>query len=116
MSQTEQNAMPTTGRHHGHAFGLALASLLFASTCTAGTVGQDRCLMLDGQLSGIRQAADIPAPKAVSALADKARTLCAAGKTAQGLRAYAKALGLMGRRPVFPAEQQANQSNERIKS
>lgn len=108
--------MPTTGRHYGHAIGPVLASLLFASTCTAGTVGQDRCLMLDGQLSGIRRAADIPAPKAVGTLADKARMLCAAGKTAQGLRAYAKALGFMGSRPVFPAEQQANRSNERIKS
>lgn len=109
--------MSVAGKQFGHVFGLALVSLLVASPCFAGTIGQKRCMTLDKQLSGITHTAKNPAPKTVGELAEKARALCSKGKTAQGLRAYAKALKIMGSQPVFPSEQQPNaQVNHRIKS
>jgi hypothetical protein len=68
-------------------------------------------------LSGITHSAKSAAPKSVGELAEKARSLCAKGKSAQGLRAYAKALRIMGSQPVFPSEQQPKaQANVRNKS
>lgn len=104
--------MSTFGKQFG-VIGFALVSMFVASSCLAGTIGQKRCLILDKQLSGITHQAKDPAPKSVGDLAEKARTLCSRGKTAQGLRAYAKALKMMGSQPVFPSEQQPN---ARIKS
>ncbi|MDB5524827.1 MAG: hypothetical protein JWM58_2590 [Rhizobium sp.] len=92
---------------------VCLASMLIASSSLAGTIGQKRCAVLDKQLSGITHAAKTPPPRSVDELADKARGLCAKGKTAQGLRAFARALTIMGSQPVFPSEQQPN---PRIKS
>jgi hypothetical protein len=109
--------MSTVGRHFGTVAGFALVSLLVASSCLAGTIGQKRCAILDKQLSGLVHQAKNPLSKTVGDLAEKARTLCLRGKTAQGLRAYAKALKIMGSQPVFPSEQQPNsQPNVRIKS
>jgi hypothetical protein len=97
--------------------GFALVSMLVASSCIAGTIGQKRCAILDKQLSGLTHSAKGATPKSVGELADKARGLCAKGKSAQGLRAYAKALKIMGSQPVFPSEQQPRlQANLRNKS
>jgi hypothetical protein len=97
--------------------GFALVSMLFASSCIAGTIGQKRCMILDKQLSGITHSAKSATPKSVGDLAEKARGLCAKGKSAQGLRAYAKALKILGSQPVFPSEQQPKvQANLRNKS
>ena len=108
--------MSVVGKHFG-VFGCALVSLVIASSCIAGTIGQKRCMVLDKQLSGITHQAKSQTPKSVGELAERARSLCSRGKTAQGLRAYAKALKLMGSQPVFPSEQQPNaQANLRNKS
>ena len=109
--------MSTIGKQIGNIIGFALVSMLLASSCTAGTIGQKRCTTLDKQLSGLTHSAKNPAPKGVGDLAAKARGLCSKGKTAQGLRAYAKALKIMGSQPIFPSEQQPNaQPHARIKS
>jgi hypothetical protein len=109
--------MSTVGKQFGKIIGFALVSLFIASSCIAGTIGQKRCLVLDKQLSGITHSAKSTTPKSVDELAEKARALCSRGKTAQGLRAYAKALKIMGSQPVFPSEQQPNaQANVRTKS
>jgi hypothetical protein len=110
------DTMPTPGKHIAKAVALGLVSMLFASTCTAGTIGQSRCMALDRQLSDVRQTTRISAPQAVGELAGRAEALCSEGKTAQGLRAYAKALRILGSQPVFPGEQQPNQNSQRIRS
>jgi hypothetical protein len=110
------DTMPKAGKHLGKAAALGLVSMLFASTCSAGTIGQNRCMALDRQLSDIRQTTKVSAPQAVGELAVKAEALCSEGKAAQGLRVYAKALKILGRQPVFPSEQQPNQNSQRIRS
>lgn len=105
--------MPTIGKHSSKAIGLGLVFMLIASTSTAGTIGQKRCMMLDKQLVSVTHSAKASTPKSVGDLAEKAQTLCSNGKTAQGLRAYARALKIMGSQPVFPSEQPQRQ---RIKS
>jgi len=90
--------MSIVGKHFSISTGAVLASLLLASSSTAGTVGQTRCLILDQQLSGVAHT-DEDAPVTVDELATKARGLCSQGKTAQGLRTYAKALTLVGLHP-----------------
>jgi hypothetical protein len=87
---------------------LAMASMFIASSSHAATIGQKRCMMLDKQLSDLVHAAKTPPSKSVSSLADKAKSLCAKGKTSQGLRDYAKALKSLGSQPILPAEQQPN--------
>ena len=113
--------MTKIGKQFDHVVGFALISMLVASSCSAGTIGQKRCMTLDKQLSGVTHKAKDPTPKSVDDLAEKARGLCSRGKTAQGLRAYAKALKVMGSQPIFPSEQQPNaqtstQPKARIKS
>jgi hypothetical protein len=112
-----QDSMSTLGKQFGTVVGFALISMVVASSCAAGTIGQKRCMTLDRQLSGVTHSAKSQTPKSVGDLAQKARGLCSRGKTAQGLRAYAKALKIMGSQPVFPSEQQPNvQLNARNKS
>lgn len=94
--------MSTVGKYSIPSIGIVLATLLAASSSTAGTIGQTRCLILDRQLSGVTRTADTTTPFTVSELAEKARGLCSRGKTAQGLRAYAKALTLVGSRAALP--------------
>jgi hypothetical protein len=108
--------MSVGGRQFGTIVGFALVSLLVASSCFAGTIGQKRCAILDKELSVITHSAKSPTPKAVGELAEKAETLCSKGKTAQGLRAYAKALKLVGSQPIFPSEQQINNPKSNPKS
>jgi hypothetical protein len=108
--------MSVVGKQFG-IVGFALISMLVASSCIAGTIGQKRCMTLDRQLSGLTHSAKGGTPKSVGELAEKARGLCAKGKSAQGLRAYAKALKLMGSQPIFPSEQQPKaQANSRKQS
>jgi len=106
--------MSVVGTQFGKVIGIALVSSLVASSSIAGTIGQKRCMILDRELSGLVHKSKNPVPRSVSDLAEKAETLCSRGKTAQGLRAYAKALKIMGGQPVFPSEQQ--QPNSRNKS
>jgi hypothetical protein len=109
--------MSNFGKQFGRFIGFALVPMLIASSCPAGTIGQNRCMVLGAQLCGIVYTAKEPVPKGVGELAEKAQSLCLVGKTAQGLRAYAKALRIMGSQPVFPSEQQPNtEANLRIKS
>lgn len=98
--------MSTIGNTFAKALGAGLVSILVASTGHAGTIGQSRCAALERQLSAIRLSVAGDTPKSVNDLAGKAQTLCLDGKTAQGLRAYAKALGILGSQPVLPADQQ----------
>jgi len=83
---------------------LALATLLLAPPATGATIGQSRCAALDTQLSGVVLKTRQPTPKSVGTLSDKAHALCAKGKTAQGLRTYAKALKIMGSQPALPKD------------
>jgi hypothetical protein len=53
-------------------------------------------------LSGVTHTAEDAAPVTVGELTTKARGLCSQGKTAQGLRTYAKALTLVGLQPALP--------------
>ena len=94
--------MSTVGKHSILSIGTVFAILLAATSSTAGTIGQTRCLILDQQLSGVTRTANTTMPLTVSELAEKARGLCSRGKTAQGLRAYAKALTLVGSRAALP--------------
>jgi hypothetical protein len=96
--------MSRVARKFGGVVGLALASMLVASSSMGATIGQKRCLTLDTQLSGVVQNSKQPAPKSVGTLSDKARSLCTKGKTAQGLRTYAKALKIMGSQPALPKD------------
>jgi len=100
--------MSLVGTKFGKVTGIALVLCLFASSGIAGTIGQKRCMILDKQLSGLVHKSKTPVPRSVDDLADKAQLLCSKGKTAQGLRAYAKALKIMGSQPVFPSEQPLN--------
>ena len=84
--------------------GLTLASTLVASPTIGATVGEKRCAALETQLTDVVQKTKQPAPKSVGTLSDKARSLCAKGKTAQGLRTYAKALKIMGSQPALPKD------------
>ncbi len=104
--------MSVVGTQFGKVIGIALVSSIIASSSIAGTIGQKRCMILDKQLAGVAHKSKSPLPRSVSDLADKARILCSKGKTAQGLRAYAKALKIMGSQPVFPSEQQPNARNK----
>jgi len=104
--------MSVVGTQFGKVIGAALISFLVASSSIAGTIGQKRCMILDKQLSGLVHKAKNPVPRSVSDLAEKAQSLCSKGKTAQGLRAYAKALKIMGSQPVFPSEQQPKARNK----
>jgi hypothetical protein len=94
--------MSTIRKHPSLLIGTVLSVLLAASSSPAATIGQTRCLILDQQLSGVTRAVETTTPLTVSALAEKARGLCSKGKTAQGLRAYAKALTLAGSQPALP--------------
>lgn len=94
--------MSIIGKYSSISIGIAFASLLAASSSPAATIGQMRCVVLDQQLSGITRTADTPTPLGVSELTEKARGLCSHGKPAQGLRAYARALDLVGRQPALP--------------
>ena len=96
--------MSRVTRKFGSAIALALASMLVASPSMGATIGQKRCMTLDAQLSGVVQKSKQPAPKSVGTLSDKARSLCTKGKTAQGLRTYAKALKIMGSQPALPKD------------
>jgi hypothetical protein len=96
--------MSRVARKFGGVIVLAMASMLAASSSIASTIGQTRCQALDTQLSGVVHANKQPAPKSVGTLSDRARALCAKGKTAQGLRTYAKALKIMGSQPALPRE------------
>jgi hypothetical protein len=108
--------MSIIGTSFTKASGTILVLVLAASNCSAETIGQRRCMMLNGQLSAITQTATAPVPGTVGDLAERAHQLCLIGKTAQGLRAYAKALKIMGSHPIFPPEQQANDTNLRTRS
>jgi hypothetical protein len=96
--------MSRVARKFGGVIVLAMASMLAAPPSIGATIGQKRCQALDAQLSGVVHEDKQPAPKSVGTLSDKARALCAKGKTAQGLRTYAKALKIMGSQPALPKD------------
>lgn len=69
----------------------------------AGETRTERCGILQSQLSEqIKNHAGSSHLAKATTMGAKARKLCASGKQAQGLRAYAKALQLLGVQPVDP--------------
>ena len=62
-----------------------------------------RCNVLQDQLSDqLKAHAGSGRSAAAATMGARARKLCAGGKQAQGLRAYAKALQLLGVQPIDP--------------
>lgn len=83
----------------------AAALLVVATPVNAAMPGQKRCYALDSQLFSLlarSKAASIQAR--AETLGHNARALCSQNKTAQGLRAYAKALNLLGAQPILPKD------------
>ena len=103
--------MSKTTHPTGPALCIATLLLLLATGANATTLGQTRCVMLDSQVSSAMRNARPSPSRSVSAMAQKARSLCGKGKSSQGLRAYAKALKAMGLQPVLPEETQ-NQTHK----
>jgi hypothetical protein len=63
----------------------------------------DHCNILQSQLAEqIKDHAGSSRSAKAATMGAKARKLCAGGKQAQGLRAYAKALQLLGVQPIDP--------------
>jgi|GEM_PF-4257730 len=89
-----------------------LCLLLTVCTVLAAPVAQqaasrptkpvERCQALEAQAAGLLKIhPDLGGDKAQAELG-KARSLCASGKPAQGLRYYVKSLHLMGAQPNLP--------------
>lgn len=71
------------------------------SKATGQTTRTGRCTILQKQLAEqIEHHAGSPHSAGAAALGVKAKKLCASDKQAQGLRAYVKALQLLGVQPV----------------
>jgi hypothetical protein len=83
-----------------------LAALMLGSTGWPSMAAQTRtgrCNALQDQLSDqLKAHAGLARSAAAATMGAKARKLCAGGKQAQGLRAYAKALQLLGVQPIDP--------------
>jgi hypothetical protein len=63
----------------------------------------DRCSILQNQLAEqIKNHAGSSRSAKAATIGAKAKKFCASGKQAQGLRAYAKALQLLGVQPIDP--------------
>jgi hypothetical protein len=83
--------------------GLAAGSVLVfcPAESIAGQTRAGRCSILQGQLSEqVRNHAGSSRSAKAATMGARARKLCANGKQAQGLRAYAKALQLLGVQPI----------------
>ena len=86
------------------------ASLLFlAQTDVAGAAtevkpGVKRCALLQSQMTAAVTSKHVVLSPRAKALAAGAREFCSQGKTAQGTRAYVKALNSLGIRPDLGTE------------
>ncbi|WP_119269584.1 hypothetical protein [Taklimakanibacter deserti] len=70
---------------------------------TSETTRSQRCSILQDQLNAeIKAHAGSGRSANAATIGAKARKLCAGGKPAQGLRAYVKALQLLGVQPIDP--------------
>jgi hypothetical protein len=96
--------MRHVARQFGFAAVIALAAVLAADSASAMSLGMKRCKALDMQVSELVRKAKFTPPHSVIYYADQGRELCLKGKSAQGLRAYAKALNLLGTKPVLPKD------------
>jgi hypothetical protein len=79
------------------------------ATTAALSPGMKRCIALEKQLSGVVKAKKPNLPSGVRKLETQAHAFCSEGKTAQGARAYVKALNLLGVQPVL---NKSNSNNE----
>jgi hypothetical protein len=81
----------------------AVGFVLTFSSADAGQTRASRCSNLQSQLSEqIKSHAGSSRLVRATTMGAKARKLCASGKQAQGLRAYAKALQFLGVQPIDP--------------
>jgi hypothetical protein len=83
-----------------------MAALTLGSTSWPSMAAQTRtgrCNVLQDQLSDqLKTHSGSSRSAAAATMGARARKLCAGGKQAQGLRAYAKALQLLGVQPIDP--------------
>jgi len=78
-------------------------ALMFCPASMAGQTRADRCSKLQNQLAEqIKNHAGSSRSAKAAMIGAKAKKFCASGKQAQGLRAYAKALQLLGVQPIDP--------------
>ena len=82
---------------------VSLVLIFCPADSMAAQTRADHCDILQSQLAEqIKDHAGSSRSAKAATMGAKARKLCAGGKQAQGLRAYAKALQLLGVQPIDP--------------
>ena len=83
---------------------LLLAQTVGARAATEVKPGVKRCALLQSQLTAAVRSQHMVLPPRARALEDEAQGFCAQGKTAQGNRAYVKAMNALGITPDLGTE------------
>lgn len=82
---------------------VSLILMFCPADAMAGQTRAGRCSILQSQLAEqIKNHAGSSRSAKTATMGARAKKLCASGKQAQGLRAYAKALQLLGVQPIDP--------------
>lgn len=83
---------------------MLLAGMTDARSAAQVKPGAKRCAVLQSQLTAADKSKHIVFSPRVKSLEAEAQQFCNQGKTAQGNRAYVKALNLLGIKPDFETE------------
>ena len=82
---------------------ISIVLMFFPAGVMADQTRAGRCSILQSQLSEqMKNHAGSSRSAKAATMGARAKKLCASGKQAQGLRAYAKALQLLGVQPIDP--------------